>query len=187
MSMTSHQAGSLHGQNACFLPLKQLDQDSYVPRIVQIAGAYPGITKEEYYAVQSEPSPPQGQWTYDFSDPDGPQLGTVALDGSNVVAACEDPVVIIAEHFALGVELPKEITEPVDLICLVDRSKNRFGQRKFLVLNTADDEIVIRAFETKADLPAGCEILGQVEVVQIPWLPSMAPTKTGFLEADEYF
>ena len=29
-------SGSLHGQNACFLPLKQLDQDYYAPRIIQV-------------------------------------------------------------------------------------------------------------------------------------------------------
>jgi hypothetical protein len=28
--------GSLHGQDSCFLPLKQLDQDYYSPRIVQV-------------------------------------------------------------------------------------------------------------------------------------------------------
>jgi hypothetical protein len=28
--------GNLHGQNACFLPLEQLDQDYYAPRIVQV-------------------------------------------------------------------------------------------------------------------------------------------------------
>ena len=28
--------GSLHGNNSCFLPLKQLDQDYYAPRIVQV-------------------------------------------------------------------------------------------------------------------------------------------------------
>lgn len=179
--------GSLHGQNSCFLPLKQLDQDFYAPRIVQIAGAYPGLTREEFFAVTSEPSPAQGQWTYDFSDPDGPQLGTVALEGSNVVAACEDPIVIIAEHFSLGVELPKTITDPVDLVVLVDRAKPRFGERKFLVLDTPGEGLTIEAFNTKSDLPKGSEILGQVELVQIPWLPSMSPTKTGFLEADEYF
>jgi Rubisco Assembly chaperone C-terminal domain len=182
--------GSLHGENACFMPLKQLDQDSYAPRIVHVAGAYPGLTKAEFYAVTSEPSPPAGQWSYDFSDPDGPQLGTVALEGSNLVAACEDPVVIIAEHVALGIELPKAITEPVDLIVLVDRAKNRFGERRFLVLDvpgSTDGRLTIAAYNAKSELPAGCEILGQVEQVQIPWLPSMAPTKTGFLEADEYY
>jgi hypothetical protein len=179
--------GSLHGQNSCFLPLKQLEQDTYTPRIIQIAGSYPGLTREEFFSVSSEPAAAQGQWTYDFSEQNGPQLGTVAIDGSNTVAACEDPVVIIAEHFALGVELPKAITEPVDLVVLVDRAKARFGERKFLVLDVPGEGISIRAFNSKTELPDGSEILGQVELVQIPWLPSMAPTKTGFLEADEYF
>ncbi|KAG7353430.1 hypothetical protein IV203_002785 [Nitzschia inconspicua] len=180
--------GSLHGQNSCFLPLKQLDQDYYAPRIVQIAGAYPGLTKEEFFAVKSEPSPELGQWTYDFSDPDGPQLGTVAIEGSNVVASCEDPVVIIAEHPSLAVPLPEVIKDPVDLIVLVDRAANRFAERKFLVLSiSGGNELKIGAFPSKQDLPEGCEILGQVVLCQIPWLPSMKPTKSGFMEVDEYF
>jgi hypothetical protein len=28
--------GALHGETSCFLPLKQLDQDYYAPRIVQV-------------------------------------------------------------------------------------------------------------------------------------------------------
>ena len=180
-------AGNLHGQNTCFLPLQQLDNDEYMPRIVQIAGAYPGVTPQEFYAVSSEPSPAQGQWTYDFSDPDGPQLGTVALPGSNIVAACRDPVVLIAEHFSLGVELPPAIQEPVDVLVLVDRAMNRFGERKFLVLNVPGQGITIGAFNSKEELPEDCEILGQVLQVTIPWLPCMTKTKTGFLEADEYF
>lgn len=137
--------------------------------------------------MTSEEAPEPGQWTYDFSDPDGPQMGTVALPGSNVVATCEDPVVIIAEHDAIGVQLPPALTEPVDLIVLVDRAAQTFAERRFLVVNTQEEGIKIAAFETKEDLPAGCEILGQVVLVQIPWLPCMKPTKSGFAEADEYF
>ena len=186
-SAASGTTGSLHGQNSCFLPLKQLDQDYYSPRIVQIAGAYPGLTREEFFAVKSEPSPEQGQWTYDFSDPDGPQLGTVALEGSNIVAACEDPVVIIAEHTALGLPLSKEIVNPVDLVVLVDRAKPSFAERKFLLVEIPGEGLSIGAYQSKAELEDGVKILGQVELVQVPWLPSMAPTKTGFMEVDEYF
>ena len=164
-----------------------MDQDYYAPRIIQIAGTYPGLSKEDFFAAQSEPSPELGQWTYDFSDPDGPQMGTVALDGSEIVAGCEDPVIVIAEHFAMGVELPKVIEDPVDLVVLVDRAIKTFGERKFLVVETPSEGIVIRAFGTKGEIPEGSEIMGQVILVQIPWLPSMAPTKTGFMEADEYF
>jgi hypothetical protein len=35
-SAPSMSTGSLHGENSCFLPLKQLDQDYYAPRIVQV-------------------------------------------------------------------------------------------------------------------------------------------------------
>jgi hypothetical protein len=155
--------------------------------LIKIAGAYPGITREEFYATQSEPPPEPGQWNYDFSDPDGPQLGTVAIEGSNVVAVCEDPVVIIAEHTSLSIPLPESIKEPVDIVVLVDRDLNRFAERKFLVLDVGEDALIIAAFPFKTDLPPNCEILGQAVLCQVPWLPSMKPTKSGFLEADEYF
>eukprot|EP00567_Pseudictyota_dubia_P003561 CAMPEP_0197439468 /NCGR_PEP_ID=MMETSP1175-20131217/6207_1 /TAXON_ID=1003142 /ORGANISM="Triceratium dubium, Strain CCMP147" /LENGTH=246 /DNA_ID=CAMNT_0042969389 /DNA_START=23 /DNA_END=763 /DNA_ORIENTATION=- len=188
VALSAAGGGSLHGENSCFLPLQQLEQDYYAPRIVQIAGSYPGITSAEFFAVTSEPPAPKGQWTYDFSDPNGPQVGTVAIPGSNAVASCDDPVVIIAEHPSVGVELPPAIEDAVDLIVLVDRAKQAFGERKFLVVEIpGQEELVIGAYETKADLPEGGRILGQVELVQIPWLPSMKPTKSGFLEVDEYF
>ena len=145
------------------------------------------MTKEDFFAVQSEESPEPGQWTYDFSDPDGAQLGTVAIEGSNVVAVCADPVVIIAEHFALNVPLPDAIKEPVDLVCLVDRAEKNFAERKFLVFNLPEEGLKIGAFATRGEVPENAEILGHVVLVQIPWLPSMQPTKTGFMEVDEYF
>lgn len=153
----------------------------------KIAGSYPGVTREDYFAVTSEETPVQGQWTYDFSDPDGPQLGTVAIESSNVVACAEDPVVLIAEHTSIGVPLPEVITEPVDIIVLIDRAANTFAERKFLVLDSPERGVTIGAFPSRTDLPTDCEIIGQVVLCQVPWLPSMKPTKTGFLEADEYF
>lgn len=179
--------GSLHGENSCFLPMKQLDQDYYAPRIIQIAGMYPGITREEYEAVSSEPTAETGQWTYDFSDPDGPQVGTVAIEGSNKVAACEDPVAIIAGHLSLNVPLPEVLKDPVDLVVVVDRGRKTFAERKFLVIDVPGAGLSIGAFASKAELPEGVSIMGQVELVQIPWLPCMKPTKSGFMEEDEYY
>jgi len=182
-------AGNLHGQNACFLPLQQLDSDYYAPRIIQIAGAYPGLKKQEYMAVNTQQAPDQGQWTYDFSDPDGPQMGTVAIEGSATLYSVRDPVVIIAEHTALGVDLPAAIVDPVDLVVVCDRDQRNFAERAFLVLaHDHDDSITIQAFSSKQEMPTeGVSIVGHVQLVQIPWLPAMKPTKTGFLEADEYF
>ena len=153
----------------------------------QIAGSYPGVTREDYFAVTSEETPVQGQWTYDFSDPDGPQLGTVAIESSNVVACCEDPIVLIAEHTSIGVPLPEVIKEPVDIIVLCDRAVNTFAERKFLVLDSPSNGVTIGAFPSRTDLPSDSKIIGQVVLCQVPWLPSMKPTRTGFLEADEYF
>ena len=137
--------------------------------------------------MTSEGTPEPGQWSYDFSDPDGPQLGTVAIESSNVVACCEDPVVIIAEHTALNVPLPEVLKDPVDIVVLVDRAAKRFAERRFLVLDVPGKGLVIGAFPTKQELPQEAEIIGQVVLCQVPWLPCMKPTKTGFLEADEYF
>jgi hypothetical protein len=137
--------------------------------------------------VTSEPPAEFGQWGYDFSDPDGPQLGTVAVRGCEIISTCEDPVAVICEHFALGVPLPEILTDPVDLLVIVDRSKNRFSERKFLVVDIPGEGVVIRGFTTKAELPEAASILGQVVFVQIPWLPCMKKTKSGFSEEDELF
>jgi len=148
---------------------------------------YPGVTKEDINAQSSSPSAEMGQWAYDFSDPDGPQMGTVALPGHNIIAACEDPVVIICDHFSLGVPLPEELTEPVDLLVVVNRSKKTFAERKFLVLDVPGEGVLVKAFSEKADIPVGSEILGRVEFVQVPWLPCMKKTKTGFQEEEELY
>jgi Rubisco Assembly chaperone C-terminal domain len=182
--------GNLHGSNACFLPLQQLEQDTYTPRIVYIAGGtYPhDLTAEQVLATpRAPPAPPLGQWTYTFADEEDEAAATVALEGSNLVASCGDPIIIIAEHESLGVALPSAIREPVDLLVLVDREKPYFSERKFLVLSMPNDSLSIAAYHTREAIPAGATILGQVDQVTIPWLPSMAPTKTGFLEADEYY
>ena len=178
--------GNSHGQGSCFLPLLQNDEEYIAPRIVQIAGAYPGVTTQEFLATTSEPPADLGQWTYDFTDPDGPQLGTIALPGMSSVYETEDPVVLIGEHTVLGVTLPPEIVDPVDLIVLCDRSRNRFAERKFLVLEVESNPGVVHigAFNTKDEMPTPSRILGHVTMVQIPWLPSMKKKKSGFMEED---
>lgn len=138
-------------------------------------------------AVTSEEAPEPGQWAYDFSNPDGPQVGTVAVQGSQGLYMADDPIVIIAEHFSLGVPLPESLTEPVDLVVVVERARATFGERKFLAIALETGEVHIGAYNTKRELPPNSKILGQVILVQIPWLPAMKATKTGFMEEDEYF
>lgn len=147
---------------------------------------YPGLTREAFFAPTSEPAAEVGQWAYDFSDPDGPQLGTVAIPGSEIVTTCEDPVVIICEHKSLGLPIANgdQLTEPVDICVLVDRKKG-FGERKFLVLEIpGEEELKIGAYATKAEMPPDCNILGRVDLTLIPWLPCMQKKKSGFMEED---
>jgi len=188
-SSSSTSPTGTHAENACFLPLQSLGQDYLAPRIIQIAGAYPGLTKGDFEAVTSEPAPVPGQWNYDFSDPSGPQMGTVALQGGKVVTECQDPVVVISDHLTLGIRLPAALTRPVDLIVLIDRAQRLFEERKFMLIRLpASDELLIRAYPNKSDfLRDEAEILGRVVMVQIPWLPAMKPTTSGFEEEDELY
>ena len=158
---------------------------NHSPLTPQIAGFYPGVTAEEIASPTSVPAAELGQWSYDFSDPDGPQLGTVAVESGPTVRECSDPVVIIAGNVELGVSLPKG-GEEVELLVLVDRGEKGFKERVFLVLDT-EEGVRIRAYNAVAEMEPGAVILGRVIVVKIPWLPYMKPTKSGFAEADEYF
>ena len=54
----------LHGDGSNFMPLVQLQSEDIAPRIVQIAGIYPGITADEFMAPQSSPVAPLGEHTH---------------------------------------------------------------------------------------------------------------------------
>ena len=58
----------LHGEASCFLPLDQLDNGVLWPRIVRVAGIYPGLTQAEVQCVPMAPEPPEqdGLWLFDF-------------------------------------------------------------------------------------------------------------------------
>ena len=160
----------------------------YIIMIIKIAGAFPGVTREEFESVSSEPSPDQGQWSYEIYDQEASQGASVAIEGSSTIHYMDDPVVLVGDHFTLGVPLPDVLEEPVDLVMAVDRARNFFSERKFLIFSVpGKEELECGAFNTKAEMPEGAEVLGQVALVQIPWLPCMQKTKSGFMEEDEYF
>lgn len=184
-----HMIAKTHGLESCFMPIQQFETDYKSPRIVKIAGSYPGITRSEILAVSSNPSPPQGQSTFDFSQPGDPNVGTVAIEGSSTVYGCVDPVVIISDHLTLGIPLPEVEKLPIDIVCLVDRGQQFFAERKFLIYTDGDGDgqVQLAAFPSVDEFPQTATILGHVVLMNVPWLPSMKSTKTGFAEADEYF
>lgn len=54
-----------------------------------------------YFFLSSNPFAELGQWNYDFSDPNGGQMGRVALPGMTFVYETEDPVILVVNHFEL--------------------------------------------------------------------------------------
>lgn len=119
-------------------------------------------------------------WHFDFSDPEGPQLGTVALAPGNAVHSCGDPVVIVTQSSLLGLSLSNNVD--AEVLVLIDRSDRDFYPEKFYAAASPDGSVIIRWFD---QLPSGHSVLGRVALVTIPFLPSMQKKKTGFMEEDD--
>jgi len=164
------------------MPLVQLNDEDISPRIIQIAGVYPGITADELMAPQSAPAARHGMWQFDFSDPDGPQMGTVALGPNNAVHLAKDPVVLVTQSAELGLSLSNDVE--TEVLVMLDRGETDFESDKFLAVAGPDGSVTIRWYDA---LPDGYSILGRVVYVTIPYLSSMATAKSGFAEDDDGF
>jgi len=170
----------MHGTGSRFLSVTQLKGDELMPRIIPIAGVYPGITAQELMAPASNPSASYGRWAYDFSDPEGPQVGTVAYPASALVHACADPVVLIASNDALGIDLAGD--HDIEAIVLVDRGDRFFQATKFYAFAAPDGSVVIRWFD---QIPEGWALLGKVHYITLPWTEKTGRYKSGWMEVEE--
>jgi hypothetical protein len=167
-----------HGEHFRFLPLVRGTNEDHFPRIIKIAGVYPDITLEQLLAPTSNPASAVGTWSYDFSDPEGPQLGTVAIPGSSVVTDCIDPVVLIAKNTDLGVSS----VEDYEMLVVIDRKDKEFSREHFYLFKTPENNMLIQWCD---NIPNRFEIVGKVAVCFTPYLKSMQPKRTGWLEDDE--
>jgi len=158
-----------------------MDED-ISPRIVQIAGVYPGITAPELNAPQSAPASPLGMWQFDFSDPDGPQMGTVALGPNNAIQLAEDPVVLVSQSAELNLSLSNNVE--AEVLIAVDRADKEFDSQKFYAFAAPDGKVEVRWYD---EVPAGYTILGKVVYITIPFLDSMQRKASGFMEDDDGF
>ena len=165
----------------------QLDQDYYAPRIVQIAGAYPGLTDEEFAGGHFRGgSQIRDSGRMILAIRTVLRFGTVAIEGGQVVQFCEDPVAIIAEHESVGIELRLQLPNRWTSSCSAIGPRKGSRRGKFLVFDQPGTDLQIGAFPTKADFPGDATIMaGRADAD--PWLPAMKPTKSGFMEEDEYF
>lgn len=165
----------LHGDDFVYMPMIQGSPDEPFPRIIAIAGVYPGVTYEQIMAPEESPYAEAGQFQYVFSDPDASQLGTIALPGSDVVTRSLDPVIIIAKNSVLNVEC----TEDVEILVMCDRGDKDFKARKFFVFKNPDNSIDIRYYNKK---PADVEIVGRVDLCAMPFVKGSQKDPSGFLE-----
>mmetsp|Transcript_7784 Transcript_7784/g.9725 ORF Transcript_7784/g.9725 Transcript_7784/m.9725 type:complete len:215 (-) Transcript_7784:8-652(-) len=171
-----------HGEGSRFLPLSQIEGDEPAPRIVQVAGLYPGVTREEVMAPKSYPAAPMGMWQFDFSDPDGPQMGTVALQPSENVQMAEDPVVLVGPSSALGLSLRNNIE--TEVLILIDRADCHFVDNRFFLFARQDGSTVIQWSDS---LEPGEVVLGRVILVTVPHVEGMERQNSGFMEeSDDY-
>jgi hypothetical protein len=153
-----------------------------MPRIVQIAGVYGEVTPEQFAAPQSTPAPLTGMWTYDFSDPEGPHMGTVAFPGGDAVNGCTDPVVLIGQNTEFGLFYPEDVE--CEILLLIDRGDTAFTPSKIYVFRTPANTLSIRGCDS---VPIGHSVLGRVVLCTLPFVPSMKKRKTGFMEEDEEY
>lgn len=179
VSMQAAPSEGAHGMRSRFLPIEQLDDQAFAPRIVQVAGALREISVADVMAVGTSQPAEIGMWQYDFSDPHGPQMGTVAVPGCEAIFNMEEPVAIVSPNDDLNIILPED--EEAEVLLIVDRVDRNFVNSKFFLWNTADG-LEVRFFESEP--PLGYECVGRVGLVVVPFVKTMAQTFTGFEEEE---
>lgn len=145
---------------------------------MRIAGVFPDLTPEDLLAPPSVPSGGLGCWSYDFPDPDGPQLGIVAIPGSPQITNAVDPTVMITTNTELGVQLIEE----AEMLVVVDRGDLKVTRDNFYVFRTPNNDLKI---EWTDKLEQGYQVLGKVILCTIPYNAANESKKTGFLEEDD--
>lgn len=115
---------------------------------------------------------------YDFSDPSGPQLGTVALPPSDVVTYAVDPIALISTSSSLGLKLVEEL----EVVVVIDRGDREFNQERFYAFKSPENKVVVQWSDR---MEPGFEILGRVILCTVPWTEGMRQPKSGFAESDE--
>ena len=165
---------SKHGQNFKFLDIFKSTNEDHYPRIVPIAGEFPGITEEQLLAPYSNEPVPAGTWAYDFS-----AAGSFACPPSSVVTEAEDPVAIVTTNTALGIKVAVE--DELECVCIVDRGDRKFDAQGFFLYKCPEGVMEMGSATTERK-PEGYTIMGRLVITAVPWHPGMEKKSTGFLE-----
>eukprot|EP00634_Sargassococcus_sp_CCMP2135_P010804 CAMPEP_0198657810 /NCGR_PEP_ID=MMETSP1467-20131203/20015_1 /TAXON_ID=1462469 /ORGANISM="unid. sp., Strain CCMP2135" /LENGTH=232 /DNA_ID=CAMNT_0044394035 /DNA_START=4 /DNA_END=702 /DNA_ORIENTATION=+ len=179
---TADVEAGLHGSSFCFLPLDQLDSDAAWPRLLRVAGFYPGVTATELAATPAaSPAAELGKWCYEFPDAHGAEFGLVAVPGSDLLQFARDPVVVVAQADALGLSLSDAQTE---VLVVVDRGATAFSDRAFFAFADPAGGLVIRRFDGGAP-PPGWSVLGKLVFVNLPFDPKTQARSGTWLEEND--
>ncbi|KAJ1423178.1 hypothetical protein B484DRAFT_451996 [Ochromonadaceae sp. CCMP2298] len=176
---TISMATGTHGEDFKFLFVTRGSEEDHYPRIIPVAGTYPGITDEELRAPYCTPAAAPGQWAYQFPDPENASFGTVAVPGNIIVTEALDPVAVITTNTALGIKLIEE----VEMLVVVDRGDKGFNSADFYLFKDANGNTFIRWLD-RPDFDA-YDIMGKVMVCMVPFTDAMKRPKSGFLEDDD--
>lgn len=166
----------LHGQKFKFMPMTRGSTEDHFPRIIQIAGVYPGVTPEDVMAPSSTPAAEPGFWTYSFPDPDDPNVGTIAVPGSDVITEAADPVAIIASSSSLGIS-----GQEMEVVVIIDRGDINFYTDGFYAFRSEQNEVQIMCADSADDFYS---ILGRVVICMTP-ASKDGKKPSGFLEDDD--
>mmetsp|Transcript_27069 Transcript_27069/g.81168 ORF Transcript_27069/g.81168 Transcript_27069/m.81168 type:complete len:216 (+) Transcript_27069:223-870(+) len=172
----------LHGSQSCFLPLDQMDANVMWPRILRVAGAYPGIKAAEIAATPAAPPAPEnGFWTYDFPDAHGAEFGVVAMPGNDLVNYAADPIALVASSTSLGLLIPE-----TEVLVVIDRGETYYDARKFFAYAYGED-VYLRRMDGGYgdDAPEGWRVLGRVVLVKLPYDPATMHKTGTWMEEDE--
>jgi hypothetical protein len=178
-SKTKIHALGLHGQNFKYLSIIKGKQSVHFPRTVPIAGVYPELTPEDILAPAQAPLIVPGQFAYDFSDPSGPQLGTVAVPGSDTITFADDPIAIITRNENIGIKLNGDGAE---VVLIVDRDDKKFNSDMFYAFRNPNNEVEIGSLDK---LLPGYTIMGRVILTMVPMVKGDKKQATGFLEDED--
>lgn len=179
-STTLHARMGKHGQNFKYLSVLKGRSSEHYPRTVPIAGIFPEITPEDVLGPAQIPLGMPGKFLFDFTDPSGPQLGTIAVPGSDVLTFADDPVAIVTHNSHLGIKVPNE--DGAEVVAIVDRMETKFNPDMFYVWSTPENQVDIGSMDS---MQPGYTILGRIILTMVPYTPGGKPKVTGWAEEEE--
>jgi len=159
----------VHGTGFRFMPMSAMSPES-APVLLCIAGAYPGVTVDQFLSPQPLPFAPKGQWNYHRLTGDAAPTGFVVLPGSDLLDAHPNTIAVVCTSESLGLELPDGQVHEV--IALIDRGDaavtdlSQYQNSEFYAFADPEGQVHIRWFQ---DLPAGWRLLGRLLYTQLPY------------------